>query len=454
MVYSVSRLNRETRLLFDRHFGQVWVEGEISNHSAHASGHHYFTLKDAEAQVRCALFKGQVRLAGVRPTNGMHVVVKAEVSLYEPRGDYQLIVLQIQETGDGALMQAFEALKKRLLAEGLFDARRKRPLPALPICIGLITSPQGAALHDLLSVLKRRFPAIPVLIFPARVQGREASTDLIRALEIADHSGRCDVLILARGGGSLEDLAAFNDEALARTIARLNTPLVTGIGHEVDYTIADFVADLRAPTPSAAAETVSPDQADWLTRVNRLNQQLQRSCMARLKTREGHWAQVDKRLCTQHPRRKLETRSQRLDELRTRLLYALQRHLRQTGERLTLSDAHLHRHHLHQRIRRMTDRQDYLRHRLLTALHQYLDEHRYRTALMAERLQAISPLATLSRGYSITRRADTGQLIRSLDEVQPGQRLETRVVDGLFTSHVDVVSPDEARSPYKIAQFN
>jgi len=435
-VYSVSRLNRETRLLFDRHFGQVWVEGEISGHSAQGSGHHYFTLKDAEAQVRCALFRGQARLAEVRPANGMHVLVRAEVSLYEPRGDYQLIVLQIRETGDGALMRAFEVLRQKLLAEGLFDAHRKRPLPVLPTGIGLITSPQGAALHDLLSVLKRRFPAIPVVIFPARVQGREAAGDLIRALETADRCGLCDVLILARGGGSPEDLAAFNDEGLARTIARLHTPLVTGIGHEVDYTIADFVADRRAPTPSAAAETVSPDRADWLLRISRLHRQMQRGFLARLQARSAHWLQVDKRLLSQHPRHKLTIHLQRLDERHSRLLHALQRRLRQARERLTLAEARLHRHHPRQRISQSADKQDYLRHRLLRAFDQRLTAQHYRLAVLGERLQAISPLATLSRGYSITRRADTGQLIRSINDIPLDHLLETRVADGTLISRV------------------
>lgn len=436
VIYSVSRLNRAVRLLLNDTFGLVQVEGEISNHTASSAGHHYFTLKDAEAQVRCALFKGQTRLAGVRPGNGMQVVVRAEVSLYEPRGDYQLRVLELQEAGDGALMRAFAALKQRLLAEGLFEASRKRPLPHLPTCIGLITSPTGAALRDMLSVLKRRFPAIPVVIFPALVQGRDAAADLIRALRVADQSGQCDVLILARGGGSLEDLQAFNDEGLARTIAALHTPLVTGIGHEVDYTIADFVADLRAPTPSAAAETVTPDQADWLKRLDRLNLRLQMSVRSGLTARQRQWSGLDKRLSHQHPCRQLAARTQRLDELETRLRQTLRNRLRQSGERLGLGEAHLGGQHPRQRINRMADRLSHLNHRLVAAWQKRLDAHRHRTHALAGQLQAVSPLATLSRGYSITRHADSGHLIGSISDTRPGDLLETRLVDGSLISRV------------------
>lgn len=448
VVYTVSRLNRETRFLLNDNFGQIWVEGEISNYSASPSGHHYFTLKDAEAQVRCALFKGQARLSAIRLNNGMQVLVRADVSLYEPRGDYQLIALQIEEAGDGVLMRAFEALKQRLLTEGLFDTARKRLPPTLPACIGIITSPTGAAIRDILTVLNRRFPAIPVLIFPTRVQGKEAATEIIRALETADRSGLCDVLILARGGGSLEDLWTFNEEAVARTIAHLKTPLVTGIGHEVDYTIADFVADLRAPTPSAAAEAVTPDVADWLKRLERLSLQLHLGFTARLKLRQKQWGTLDKRLRTQHPKRQLENQSQRLDELKTRLVNGLSHHLHRTGERLRTHEAQLARHHPRQRLNLLTERHTHLKHRLIAACQKRLDGYRHQTAALAEQLQTVSPLATLARGYSITRRVETGELLRSITPIQPGDRIETHLANGKIISRVEAIGHETSPTAY------
>ena len=256
-IYTVSQLNRETGQLLSRHFLSIRVEGEISNLSTPASGHVYFSLKDANAQVRCAMFKNQRRRGGFKPENGKQVIVTAEVSLYEPRGDYQLIVEHIEEAGDGALRRAFDALKLKLSAEGLFDAANKQSLPALPKAIGVITSPSGAAIRDILTVLQRRFPAIPVIIYPTAVQGTNAQHEIAGAIAIANKSWQCDVLILARGGGSLEDLWAFNEEKVARAIATSSIPIISGIGHETDFTIADFAADLRAPTPSAAAEHAS-----------------------------------------------------------------------------------------------------------------------------------------------------------------------------------------------------
>jgi len=263
-IYSVGRLNAEARGLLEGAFPLIWVQGELSNVSRPSSGHLYFTLKDANAQVRCAMFRGNNRFLKFRPADGAQVVVRASLSLYEARGDYQLIVQSMEEAGDGALQRAFEALKQKLAAEGLFEAAHKRALPTLPKRIGVITSPTGAAIRDILSVLKRRFPAIPVLIYPVAVQGQAAGAEIAAMIRRADMRRDCDVLIIARGGGSLEDLWAFNEEIVARAIFDCSIPTVSGVGHEVDFTIADFVADQRAPTPSVAAEMVSPDQHDWL----------------------------------------------------------------------------------------------------------------------------------------------------------------------------------------------
>ncbi|MGA7800973.1 MAG: exodeoxyribonuclease VII large subunit, partial [Gammaproteobacteria bacterium] len=279
-VYSVGRLNREVRAALEAGFALLWVEGELSNVARPASGHLYLTLKDAQAQVRCAMFRNRCQFLGFTPQNGMQVLVRARVSLYEPRGDFQLIIEHMEEAGDGALLRAFEALKQRLSKEGLFEEARKRPIPTLPRRVGVVTSPIGAAIRDILSVLRRRFPALPVLIYPVPVQGTDAAPQIAAAVRRASERADCDVLIVTRGGGSLEDLWAFNEELVARAIHDSAIPVVSGVGHEIDFTIADFVADRRAPTPSAAAELVSPDQAEWLAQLRaldaRLLQRLQR----------------------------------------------------------------------------------------------------------------------------------------------------------------------------------
>ncbi|MCU7921893.1 MAG: exodeoxyribonuclease VII large subunit, partial [Candidatus Thiodiazotropha sp. (ex Dulcina madagascariensis)] len=273
-IYSVSRLVRETRAILEGSFPLIWVSGELSNLAQPASGHIYFSLKDEAAQVRCAMFRMKRQLLRFRPENGQQVTIRARVSLYEARGEFQLIVEQMEPAGEGALRLAFEQLKHKLATEGLFDSETKKPLPSPPNQLGIITSPTGAAVRDLLTVLRRRFPALPVIIYPVQVQGEDAPRQIIRMLQLANQRQECDLLILSRGGGSLEDLQAFNDEGLARAIHASQIPLVTGIGHEIDFTIADFVADRRAPTPSAAAELVSPDQQEWYQRVTQLARRL------------------------------------------------------------------------------------------------------------------------------------------------------------------------------------
>ena len=268
-IYSVSRLNREVRALIENNFPSVWVQGEISNLARPASGHIYFSLKDENAQVRCAMFRNSNRLLKFKPTDGMQVLVRASAGLYENRGDYQLIVDHMEEAGAGLLQRRFEELKTKLAQEGLFDTEHKQDIPSFPDRIGIITSPSGAAVRDVLSVLNRRFPGIPVLIYPIPVQGDDAPPQIVRMINKACQHNDCDVLILTRGGGSLEDLWAFNDERVARAVFDCQIPLVCGVGHEIDFTIADFVADVRAPTPSAAAELVSPDRLEWTNRVSR-----------------------------------------------------------------------------------------------------------------------------------------------------------------------------------------
>lgn len=449
-VYTVSRLNREARIALSAHFGTIWVEGEVSNLATPASGHLYFTLKDAEAQVRCAMFRGSGRLLGFKPANGDHVLARAQVGLYEPRGDYQLIVDLLEEAGDGALQRAFEALKKRLDAEGLFDPARKRPIPRFPACIGVVTSPTGAAIRDILTVLARRYPAASVIVFPAMVQGSEAPAELVRALQRADASGWCDVLLLARGGGSLEDLWAFNDESLARAIVACRTPVVTGIGHEVDFTIADFAADLRAPTPSAAAEAVTPDRIDLANRLQRLESQLRRSFLGRLERVQQRLDFVERRLQQCHPRQRLERQAQRLAELQHRLGRNTAIRLNLQRQRLQGLELRLVRHDPAQRVMNLGGKLDSLDSRLRRSASLTLERRNERLAALGQRLDTVSPLATLARGYSIALRAADGAIIHGWQDIQPGEMLCTRLAEGSLLSRVEKAEPgDPAAFPGK-----
>ncbi len=434
-VYSVSRLNREARELLETGLPLLWVEGELSNLARPSSGHLYFSLKDAQAQVRCAMFRNRNQLVRFRPADGMQVLARARVSLYEARGDYQLIVESLEEAGDGALRRAFEQLKQRLLAEGLFEAERKQPIPELPRRVGVITSPTGAAIHDVLTVLRRRFPAIPVLIYPVPVQGKAAAPEIARMIRRASERAECDVLILCRGGGSLEDLWAFNEEVVARAIADCEIPLVTGNGHEVDDTISDFSADLRAPTPSGAAESVSPDGADWLRRLDRLGERLTGVERAGLARRAERLQWLARRLLQQHPGQRLCQQTQRLDELEQRLLRGMQSGVRR---HLLLLDHGLARllHHtpLH-RIERAREHCARLAQRLHQHMRRRLERHGDQIAGLGRALDAVSPLATLGRGYAIVRRPD-GSVVRDARTVSAGDEIEARLARGRLVCDV------------------
>jgi len=433
-LYTVTELNGSVRLLLSSHFGTIWVEGEISNLAQPSSGHLYFTLKDSDAQIRCALFKGPARSLGFRPANGMRVLARAQVSLYEPRGDYQLIVDLLEEAGDGALRRAFEALKAKLAAEGLFDAARKKPIPALPQCLGVITSPTGAAVRDILHVLKRRFPALPVIIFPVRVQGTEAKHDIARALALAEE--HCDALILARGGGSLEDLWAFNEEIVARAIAACPIPVISGVGHETDLTIADLVADLRAPTPSAAAEAISPDAQAWLARFVRLEARLNHHVRISLKLKTQDLSHLEKRLRQAHPEKQMQRNAQRLDELELRLGQALRSNLARKVSRLQTVEAKLQSHHPAQRIQFLDAKQSALSRRLSAAMARLLEMRRQALKASGEKLHAVSPLATLERGYAIASRQRDGKVLLDTASIKTGETVEIRLAKGCLISQV------------------
>ncbi|MBT2968943.1 MAG: exodeoxyribonuclease VII large subunit [gamma proteobacterium symbiont of Ctena orbiculata] len=436
-IYSVSRLVRETRSVLEGSFPLIWVSGEISNLAQPASGHIYFSLKDEIAQVRCAMFRMKRQKLRFRPDNGQQVVLRARVSLYEARGEFQLIVEHMEPAGEGALRLAFEQLKQKLAAEGLFDAAHKKPLPSIPQQLGIITSPSGAAIRDLLTVLQRRFPALPVIIYPVQVQGDGAAEQITAMLQLADRRDECDLLILSRGGGSLEDLQAFNDEGLARAIHACRIPLVTGIGHEIDFTIADFVADQRAATPSAAAELVSPDQSAWLRQLQQLGQRLGLGQRRHLGHLQEQLLMLRRRLLGQHPSQRLQQRSQRFDELSQRLRQAQQLKLVTLGHRLEKLLSRLSRLSPRQRIDEQRFRYRLNGERLQQAMERRLKDSQTRLNQLARDLHTLSPLNTLNRGYAIVSREADGRIVRSDSEVERGDRVNARLSQGRLVCRVE-----------------
>ncbi|MGY3963179.1 exodeoxyribonuclease VII large subunit [Aeromonas veronii] len=443
-VFTVTRLNSAVRMILEQDLGLVWLTGELSNLAMPSSGHWYFSLKDLGAQVRCAMFKGNNRRVTFRPQDGMQVLVQARVSLYEPRGDYQLIIESMQPAGDGVLALRFEELKRRLGAEGLFDEGRKRPLPREPRAVGLITSATGAALHDMLTVLKRRAPDLPVFIYPTQVQGSAAISQIVAAIAKANQRAEVDVLIVGRGGGSLEDLWCFNEEAVARAIAHSAIPVVSAVGHEVDVTISDFAADLRAPTPSAAAELVAPDNQARIQRLAHLKQRLLQA-MSRQQTAARHdFILLQKRLDHQDPKRRLEQQSQRLDELSTRLQQLLRQRLHQGERRLTNLELRLQGKSPERLLAAGKRRHQLAEERLYALIAKRQDLASHRLAMLTARLDGVSPLATLGRGYSITRTA-RGEVISRADQVNSGDQLITTLAQGSLQVRVEGVIKDSAQ---------
>ncbi|HEY3859303.1 MAG TPA: exodeoxyribonuclease VII large subunit [Gammaproteobacteria bacterium] len=444
-ILSVSDLNRAARGLLEGGFPLLWVEGEISNLARPASGHLYFSLKDAQAQVRCALFRNRSQLLRFKPADGMKVLVRGRVSLYEPRGDYQFIAEHLEEAGHGALQRAFEELKARLAKEGLFDPALKRALPEAPRSIGVITSPSGAALHDILTVIRRRYPIARVILYPTPVQGEGAALKIAGMIATASKRAECDVLILARGGGSLEDLWAFNEEPVARAIRASGIPLVSGVGHEIDFTIADLAADLRAPTPTGAAELVTPDLSDWRQLLLQRTERLYQAKLRIMETLRRRLEWCGERLQQLHPLRMLRDRSQRLDELQLRLLRGARQQLRHERGRLAELQAALRGHSPLQRLRHTADRLTALDVRLQSATRALVTRQGNRVALSMRALDAVSPLATLNRGYAIVSDAASGITLSHVSSVQPGRMVSTRLADGAFTAEVkDVTSKDPA----------
>jgi len=439
-IFTVSRLNQTVRLLLEQEIGQVWISGEISNFTQPASGHWYFTLKDNTAQVRCAMFRNSNRRVTFRPQHGQQVLVRASITLYEPRGDYQIIVESMQPAGEGLLQQKYEQLKAALSAEGLFDQQYKQPLPSPAHCVGVITSKTGAALHDILHVLKRRDPSLPVVIYPTAVQGEDAPGQIVRAIQLANARQECDVLIVGRGGGSLEDLWSFNDERVARAIFASRIPVVSAVGHETDVTIADFVADLRAPTPSAAAEMVSRNQLELLRQIQNGQQRLEMAMDYFLANRTRRFTQLHHRLQQQHPQLRLARQQTVLERLRQRMNLAVDTQLKRAVQRQQRTTQRLNQQNPQPRIWRAQTRIQQLEYRLAENVRARLGSTRERFGNAVTHLEAVSPLSTLARGYSVTTATD-GKVLKQTKQVKAGDVLTTRLSDGWVESEVKGVTP-------------
>jgi exodeoxyribonuclease VII large subunit len=435
-VFTVTQLNREVRVLLERGLGVVWVEGELSNFAQPGSGHWYFSLKDRDAQVRCAMFRTKNAAVGFTPKNGQQVLVRARVGLYEPRGEYQLIAEHLEEAGVGALKREFERLKAALGAEGLFALERKRELPRFPKRIGVVTSPTGAAIRDILHILARRFPPASVLIYPTAVQGASAVPDIIASINLASRRRECDVLIVARGGGSLEDLWAFNDEHVARAIHACSIPVVSGIGHEIDFTIADFVADARAPTPSGAAELVVPDSRACLDVLARTASRLAVAARRELRSTTSQFQALSARLKFAHPGMRVLQQAQRLDDLEQRLTGALRGSLQNDRRRLSDAVAGLIRHSPDRIVREFRLRSQSLDARLRHSLRDVLAKADNRLNLAVRTLDTVSPLATMSRGFAIITRVSDGALLTDSAAVAVDDEISTQLARGKLRARV------------------
>ncbi|WDD99913.1 exodeoxyribonuclease VII large subunit [Thalassomonas actiniarum] len=434
-ILQVSELTKKVRFILESELNTVWLTGEISNFVAAGSGHWYLSLKDARSQVRCAMFKGNNQRVRLQPKNGQQVLVKARVSLYEPRGDFQLILEQMEDAGDGLLRQQFEQLKNRLNAEGLFAQQTKQLLPPGINTVGIITSPTGAAVKDILTVLKRRNPAISAVIYPALVQGEYAVNDICHAISQANSRNECDVLIVGRGGGSLEDLWSFNEEAVVRAIHQSKIPTISAVGHEIDTTLSDYVADFRAPTPSAAAELVSQDKSELLDKLAGLKHRLTIAARRELSDRQKVSVNLQHRLNQVHPQQQLQSQQQKSDELAIRLKQAIgreQQRFRLAPEQLNTRLMHLSPQ---KHITEMSQTAQQNEQRIINAIKRIYRQKGEQFASIIEQLHIVSPLATLARGYSIVR-DDKGNILRDSREVESGDSIAIQLSKGQINARV------------------
>jgi exodeoxyribonuclease VII large subunit len=427
-ILTVSRLTALIRGVLEENFDHVWVEGEVSNLAAPSSGHLYFTLKDSGAQIRCVMFRASARALKFRMQNGMGLILRGRLTVYDQRGEYQLVVEYMEPKGIGALQLAFIQMKERLAKEGLFDESHKKPLPLLPYRIGLVTSPTGAAIHDILKILKRRYVNVETLIYPVKVQGEGAAGEIAEAIRDFNLYGKVDVIIAGRGGGSLEDLWPFNEEIVARAIYNSRIPVVSAVGHEVDYTIADFVADLRAPTPSAAAELVVRNKAELAAEVDNLSRRMEFAIGHSLKQL---WSRVEGLTrAVKDPTMLLGHYVQRVDDLRERLARAIMVDIVRRRERLTSLVNHLRLTNPEAEMERCRERLLRLSAKMDTAMRKILDGAHEAAAVCAAGLHALSPLAVLGRGFSVACRLPERTIVKDSGQVEPGDRLEINFYRG------------------------
>ncbi|WP_435273902.1 exodeoxyribonuclease VII large subunit [Psychrobium sp. nBUS_13] len=438
-IYNISKLNSEIKRLLEGNFGRVWVNAEISNFVAASSGHWYFTLKDARSQIKCAMFKGRNRAVKFRPKNGQQVMVKANISVYEPRGDYQLLVDVMDMAGDGLLQQQFEQLKCDLAAQGLFSSEHKKPLPSGIKKIGIITSATGAAVHDVLTVLKRRNPLVDVVIYPSQVQGDTAAQELSNAIVQANNRNEVDVLLLTRGGGSMEDLWCFNDQYLAHTIFNSPLPIISAVGHEVDVTISDFVADYRAPTPSAAAEILSVSNEEQKQQCTMLSRQLHHAITNNIHAQRQQLHELASRLKAQDPKFKLAQQAQYIDELSHQIITTMSAKLHNNEQRLAQLMQRLLQQSPQAKISAHAAHNQQLATRLKHAIAQQLTTQQARYQGLMRELHSVSPIATLARGYSITL-DENKQVVTQASELSIGDTLVTKLHQGEVTSKVTLIS--------------
>lgn len=427
-IWSVSALNFEIKTMLEKGIGSIWIEGEISNFSSPASGHWYFTLKDDRSQLRAAMFRNRNQRIKFTPYNGQQILLRAQITLYEARGDLQIIVEHMEEAGIGRLMREFEALKQLLSQKGLFDQTHKKPVPDQARHIGIITSASGAAIRDAISVIRRRSPSSQVTLFPTMVQGEAATASIVQAIQLANRHAKCDVLLLIRGGGSLEDLWCFNEETVAYAIYDSQIPIVSGIGHEIDTTIADYVADLRAPTPSVAAESVTMDQYEIMMRIDQLSARLQQLAIKQLTSQGNNLIAIQQRLLRLHPQRQMQALKQRLIFACNTLRHIQRNHLQSKLYQLQQLVAQVRRHHPQQKIALLRLNVERSNQRLLTQVKNRLTHDRYRLALNSSKLDNLSPLKTLARGYATVTLQD--KLIHSALELKTHDEVKLQFKDG------------------------
>lgn len=438
-IYTVSRLNREVRTILETAFPLLWIEAELSNFARPASGHWYFSLKDEAAQVKCAMFKNRNQLVKVLPENGKQVLVRAKIGIYEPRGDYQLIIEHMEEAGDGALRRQFDLLKKQLANEGLFDALHKKVIPDNVKRVGIITSPSGAAIHDILTTLQRRYPMKKIIVYPVPVQGKGSSNKIASAINKANARQETDILVVARGGGSLEDLWEFNEEVVARAIYHSDIPVITGIGHEVDFTIADFVADQRAATPTAAAELISPDRYQLLQKLSTIESRFIYLLQRDLQQKQQKIDWLNKRI--RHPKDQLNIFKNKLRELNHRNIRSIKNVLAESNSQINLINAKIQQHSPQQRVQQLQQQHKNINTRFQLATNQLISIKKKKLQHLVYTMDALSPLHTLKRGYAIVRDQDN-KIIRSISEIKKNQIIKTELAKGHILSAITEINND------------